>query len=307
MNNAKYQRGVIAPTITIFNKDNTIDYEATKNHLNFLIDNGVHAIFSLGTTQENACLSEDEYNKLTQVLVEEVDKRIPIYIGVSTPATNLSIRNAKFAEAVGADAVFAGGPYYMKVTEEELMQFHRDIASAINIPYILYHNPGLSKLGLSVQKIVELTEEGTVKMIKDTAGGDPVRTQDLKLKCKPGTTVYYGDDCGAYQAMVSGADGWTAGISNFIPKECVKLWNLLAVEKKYEEGFELWKKILPVLEMTLSKANYGQNGGRSDWLQIYKEGAKIRNGTSAIMRRPLFELPDIDLQILKERMAELGY
>ena len=250
---------------------------------------------------------EDEYRQLSKVIVDESAGRLPIYIGVSTPATSLSIRNAQYAESIGADAVFAGGPYYMKVTTEEIMQFHRDVSASVDIPYLLYHNPGLAKLGLSVQNVAKLTNEGVVNMIKDTAGGDPARALDLKMSCKEGTIVYYGDDYGAYQALIVGADGWTAGISNFIPAECVKLWNLVVVEKNYEEGFKLWKKILPLLNMTISKESYGMTGSRSDWLQIYKEGAKIRNKTSAKMRRPLFELPEEDLRILKERMAELGY
>lgn len=299
-------RGVVAPLITIFNKDESIDVNGTKAHINFLIENGVHSIFALGTTQENATLSEEEYKFLVKMVIDEVAGRIPVYVGVSTPATRLSIKNAQYAESVGADAVFAGGPYYMKVTETELQQFHRDIAASVKIPYLLYNNPGLSKLGLSVPQIAGLTYEGVVSMIKDTSG-NPVRTQDLKMRCKPGTKVFFGDDYGAYQALVVGADGWTAGIANFIPKECVDLWNLVVVEKNYTEGFALWKKILPVLNMTISKDMYGQTGSRSDWLQIYKEAAKYRNGTSNAMRKPLFELPDVDREILITNLKELGY
>ncbi len=306
MDEKKDGRGVVAPLITIFNKDESIDVEGTKSHINFLVENGVHSIFALGTTQENATLSDEEYKFLVKMIIDEVAGRIPVYIGVSTPAAILSIHNAQYAESVGADAVFAGGPYYMKVTEAELMQFHRDIAASVKIPYLLYNNPGLSKLGLSVRQIANLTEEGVVSMIKDTSG-NPVRTQDLKMHCKPGTKVFFGDDYGAYQALVVGADGWTAGIANFIPKECVELWNMVVVQKDYSKGWELWKKILPVLNMTISKDMYGQTGSRSDWLQIYKEAAKYRNGTSNVMRRPLFQLPDIDREILIKNLKELGY
>ncbi len=298
--------GVVAPLVTIFSRDGSIDYEGTKSHLNFLIENGVHSIFALGTTQENAALDEQEYKDLVKAIIDETAGRVPVFIGVSSPAVRLSQNYAGYAEAAGADAVFAGGPYYMRVTEDELIQFHKDIAASVKIPYLLYNNPGLSKLGLSVMQIAKLTCEGVVSMVKDTSG-NPVRTQDLKMLCKPGTKVFFGDDYGAYQAMVVGADGWTAGIANIIPKECVEIWNKVAVEKNYEEGFALWKKILPLLNMTISKDMYGQAGSRSDWLQIYKEGAKIRNGTNSFMRRPLFELPDIDRGILAEVMKDLGY
>lgn len=306
MQNKKDGCGVVAPLMTIFNEDGSIDYQGTRAHLNFLIENGVHSIFALGTTQENATLDEQEYKDLVKAIADEAAGRVPVFFGVSSPATRLSQRYAQYAESVGADAVFAGGPYYMRVTEAELIQFHKDIASSVKIPYLLYNNPGLSKLGLSVVQIAELTYEGVVSMVKDTSG-NPVRTQDLKMLCKPGTKVFFGDDYGAYQAMVVGADGWTAGVANIIPRECVEIWNKVVVEKNYEEGFALWKKILPLLNMTISKDMYGQTGSRSDWLQIYKEGAKLRNGTSNVMRRPLFELPDIDRGILEGVMKDLGY
>ena len=273
--------GVVCPTVTMFNADETIDFEGTAKHLNWLIDNGVHSIFALGTTQENATFSEKEYKALVKFYVDEIDGRVPVYFGVSSPATRISIEYAQYAESVGADAVFAGGPYYMRVTEEELMQFHRDIAASVKIPYLEYNNPGLAKTGLGVHQIAKLTEEGVVKMIKDTTG-NPVRTQDLKFYCKEGTKVFFGDDYGAFQAMVVGADGWTAGIANIVPKECVEIWDLVVNKKDYEKGFELWKKVLPLLNMTIDKGSYGKSG-RADWLQLYKEGAHKRIGTLSLI------------------------
>lgn len=306
MKECRISEGMIAPSITIFNKDESIDFKATRFHINWMVENGVHAIFANGTTQENAACSQEERMQLAKEIIEEVDGRVPVYIGVSTCATRESIKEAQWAEAVGAEAVFAGGPYYMRVTVEELMQFHRDIAASVNIPYLLYCNPGLSKLGLTVPQVAQLTNEGVVSMIKDTAG-NPVRTQDLKDMCKPGTKVYFGDDYGAYQALCVGADGWTSGLANFLPKEALEVWDLVAVKKDYKAGWEAWQKILPVLNMTISKDFYGCVSSRSDWLQIYKEAAYIRNGTSPVVRRPLSPLPDKDREILKERMAALGY
>lgn len=286
--------GLIIPTFTIFNEDQSIDYEGTLSHVDFLIKNGAQGLFSLGTTQENASITESEYKELSKAIVKRVNGRVPIIIGACSPSTYISINYARYAESVGADAVFAVGPYYMNIEEEELCQFHRDISKAVNIPYMLYNNPSISKLGLSVEAVAKLTNEGTVTMIKDTTS-DPVRTQDFKLACKHGTRVFFGDDYGAFQSLIVDADGWTSGIANIVPEECLKLWNLVA-EKKYDEGFTQWKKLLPLLNMTM-----GMN-----WLQIYKEGAKIINGTGSGMRRPSFNLSEDDKSKLKKLLRDLG-
>lgn len=297
--------GVICPTITMFNEDDTIDFEGTSKHLNWLIENGVHAILIMGTSGENATFTEEEYKKTVKFYVDEVAGRIPILCGVSSPATHISVNYAKYAEAAGVDGVFAGGPYYMRVTEEELIQFHKDVSASVDIPYLEYNNPGLSKLGLSVYQIANLTHEGVVSMVKDTAA-DPVRTMNMKFYCKEGTKVFFGDDYGAYLALVAGADGWTAGIANIVPKESVELWDTVMVKKDYEEGYKLWKKLLPLVNVTIDKGSYGKSG-RADWLQMYKEGAHKRIGTSTKVRKPLFQLPKEDVDVLYKIMADLGY
>ena len=301
----KEGKGLVVPTVTIFNDDETVDYEGMKVYLDFLIDNGADALFALGTTQENATFSTDEYKELVKFIVEYVNGRVPCYIGVSSPATRISVEYAQYAESVGADAVFAGGPYYMRVTPDELMQFHRDIAASVNIPYLAYNNPGLAKLGLEVSQLKQLTEENVVKMIKDTTG-NPVRSQDLKMNCKEGTKVFFGDDYGAFQAMIVGADGWTAGIGNVFPEKCRKIWDTVVEEKNYEEGFRLWKEVLPLLNVTINKDFYGKSG-RADWLQMYKLGLNIRLGLNPKVRKPLFQLDEKDTKMVTEIIQKIGY
>lgn len=301
----KEGRGVVVPTITIFNDNETVDYGGMREYLDFLLANNVDALFAMGTTQENATFGAEEYKELVKFMVEYVDGKVPVYIGVSSPATRISVEYAQFAEAVGADAVFAGGPYYMRVTVDELMQFHKDIAASVKIPYLLYNNPGLAKLGLEVSQISQLTKEGVVNMIKDTTG-NPVRTQDLKMNCKEGTKVFFGDDYGAYQSLIVGADGWTAGIGNVFPEKCRKIWDTVVEKKDYEEGFQLWKEVLPFLNVTINKDFYGKSG-RADWLQMYKLGLNLRLGLSAKVRRPLFQLDEKDSKMVEEIVKKIGF
>ena len=288
--------GLIVPTFTVFNKDESIDYEGTKAYIEFILENGANALLSLGTTQENVVLTDEEYKKLVREIVEFVNGRVPVLIGATTPSTRQSVEYARYAASVGADAVFSAAPYAMTLQPGEILDYHRDVAASVDIPYLLYNNPFLSKTGLSVQEIAQLTHEGVVTMIKDTTS-DPVRMLDLILACKEGTGVFFGDDYGAFQALIVGSSGWNSGIANILPKECKELWKLAAEDQNAKDDLELWKKLLPLYYLTMSPY----------WLQVYKKGVGVRIGTSDLCRKPLFPLPEETGKQVEDIVRQFGY
>lgn len=299
--------GLLIPIITMFNEDESINEQAIRDHIDFLFENGVNGILCGGTCTEFASMTVAERKRVHEVVVDQVGDRGLVFIGVAHPGTGVSIDLAKHAEKIGAYGIFAVAPYYMLPTEEEVKQYYRDVASSVSIPFLLYNNPGLSGVGLSVEAIAELVNEGTAQFVKECYG-DPARIQDLKLKCREDATIIYGEDYGAFQGLLVGANGWTAGCANFIPKECVQLWKYLKEDKDYFKALEHWYKILPALNMTSKKDMYGKNGDeRPDFIQIYREGLKIRGRFGGVSRKPLLPLDDGDIEYLKTLMADLGY
>ncbi|MGI6767160.1 MAG: dihydrodipicolinate synthase family protein [Lentihominibacter sp.] len=299
--------GLLIPIITMFNEDESINDEEIRKHIDFLFENDVHGLLCGGTCTEFSSMDLEERMHVHEVVVKHTAGRGPVFIGVACPGTKDSIKLAKHAEEIGAFGIFAVAPYYMLPTVAEIKQYYRDVAHSVSLPFLLYNNPGLSGVGLSVADIAELTNEGTAQYVKECYG-DPARIQDLKLMCNEEISIIYGEDYGAFQGLLLGANGWTAGCANFIPKECVELWKLLKENGDYPAALKHWYKILPALNMTSKKDMYGKNGDeRPDFIQIYREALKIRGLFGGVCRKPLLPIDDDDIAYLKELMEDLGY
>lgn len=298
--------GLVVPIIAIFNEDESINEQATRDHVDFLFKNGVHGLLCGGTCTEFSSMSMEERYRVHEIIIDQVKGRGPVFIGVACPGTGESIKLAKHAEKIGATGVFSVAPYYMLPTEAEIMQYYRDVAASVSIPFLLYNNPGLSGVGLSVPAIAQLTREGVTSFIKECYG-DPARIQDLISVCDKDTTIFYGEDYGVYQGLVVGANGWTAGCANFIPKECVELWNLLKVKKDYDAALAHWYKILPIINMTSKKEMYGKADERPDFIQIYKAALNMMGRVGGECRKPLLPIDDNDKTYLKGLLQGLGY
>jgi 4-hydroxy-tetrahydrodipicolinate synthase len=295
--------GVCPPLITFFTPDGSIDEERTREHVDWLIEAGVNGILGIGTCGEFFSLENAERERLTEALVEWVDGRVPLYVGVMHTSTSVAVRLAKHAERAGATAVMSVSPYYSSPPEREVLQYFRDIAGAVDIPLVVYNNPGASGVSLSVAALGQLAEEGTAAVIKESHG-DAARIHDLKLVCPPETSIVYGEDYGSFEAIVAGADGWVAGVGNFMPHQCVRLWELARGDDLHAAR-DHWYRILPLVNMTSIKPMFGRPDERPDYIQIYKAALDELGLRGGPCRRPLLPLPPEDVEYLRALMTEL--
>jgi 4-hydroxy-tetrahydrodipicolinate synthase len=294
--------GVITPCITLFADDGSIDFDATREHLEWLIDAGIHAVLVNGTCGEFYALELEEREQLTERFVEWVDGRIPVFVGVMHTSTAIAVRLAQHAERAGATSVMSVSPYYSSPPEREVLQYFRDIAESVQIPFMLYNNPPASGVDLSVLAIAGLAQDGSVAMIKESHG-DAARIHDLKLTVPDDVPVIYGEDYGSFEAICGGADGWVAGVSNFMPHECVRAWELthggdLAAAREH------WYRMLPLVNMTSIKPLFGRPDERPDFIAIYKAALEELGRTGGPLRRPLLPLLDEDLAYLRGLLAD---
>jgi 4-hydroxy-tetrahydrodipicolinate synthase len=295
--------GVIIPAITVFGDDGTIDYEATLAHFDWLIEAGVHALLISGTCGEFGTLTPEERRTLIQRSVEHVDGRVPTMVGVMHTSTEEACALARHAEQSGATAVLSVPPYYSGPPLREINAYFRDIAAAVDIPLVVYNNPGAAGVGVDVPDLAALAKEGTAAMIKESHG-DAARLHDLRMLCPEETSLFYGEDYGAFEAMLVGADGWFAGVGNIIPRHAVRLWDLCQ-KGDLPAARELWYRLLPLIDMTSIKPMFGRADERPDFNQIFKAGLEMIGRRGGSCRRPLLPLTDEDAAYLADLIKNL--
>lgn len=296
--------GVMPPSISIFDQEGKLDIERTCEHLDWLVDSGVDSLLVGGTCGEFFSLEIEERRELSAKSIEAVQGRVPVYVGVMDTSTRRAVDLARAAEEAGATGVLAVPPYYTSPPEAEVLQYFRDIAGAIDIPLAVYNNPAASGVELSIAALVELAEDGTAGIIKESHG-DPTRIHDLRLKVPDEVALVYGEDYGAFEAIAAGADGWVAGVGNFMPRHSVQLWNLLR-EGQLEKAREHWFRILPLVNITSSKPMFGRPDERPDFIQVYKSALDRLGRSGGESRKPLLPLPEPDRELLGSLMDDLG-
>lgn len=235
--------GIITAMLTPFDENQRIDEEVTRNHVNRLINEGVHGLFILGTNGEFFSMSSDEKVEYAKIVVDEVNGRIPVCAGTGAINTNETIELTKRMEQVGVDSVSVLTPYLMTISQKELLNHYKRIAVATKLPMIIYHMPGRTNNTLTPDTVAELSKISNIVGIKDSTGNF-----DQILKFIEATeedfAVYSGADSLILWTLMAGGKGAIAATSNMYPKLVVSIyenWKNGEIEKAREAQEKLRK------------------------------------------------------------------
>jgi 4-hydroxy-tetrahydrodipicolinate synthase len=213
---SKYITGLTTAIITPF-KDGKLDEATYANLIQRQIKNGVDAICPVGTTGESATLSHDEHKRCIEIAVEVCKgTSTKVLAGAGSNATHEAIDIAIHAQSCGVDALFSVSPYYNKPSQEGLYQHYKAIASAVEVPFMLYNVPGRTGVDILPDTVKRLFDDvDNIIGIKE-ATGSAERTVELLSKI-PELYVFSGDDAIDYPLLASGAKGVTSVTSNLLP------------------------------------------------------------------------------------------
>lgn len=281
---AKKFRGVFAVLVTPFTKDDKIDETKFRRHLRFLIDKGkVHGVLPTGSTGEFAGLSDAERMQVADIVINEVKGAVPVVVGTAAVATKDTIRFSQYAQKAGADGVMVVPPYYCHPDSREMYEHYKALAENVDIPIVLYNNPGTSGVDMKPDLVARLAEFKNVSYIKESSG-DMTRVAEIMRLCGDKMTVFCGCDTLAMEMFVMGAGGWVVAPANILPKECVELFELVADKADMKKAKALYFKLLPLLSLLESTGQY---------VQLVKAGMNILGRDYGVPRKPLLP-PDAE-------------
>lgn len=209
--------GIGVAMTTPFRNDE-IDYNAFRAHIEYLIENDAQSLVVNGTTGESPTLSSEEVKSLLTVAVETVDGRVPVIAGTGTNSTKNSVELSQFAEDAGADGVMLITPYYNKSNQRGLIAHFTSVADNINIPIILYNVPGRTGMTIEPETIYELSQHENIVALKDAVGDLNYTIKVLNL-IDNDFTLYSGNDDNLCDFVALGGKGLISVVANVIPKE----------------------------------------------------------------------------------------
>ena len=244
-------QGAATALITPF-RDGAPDFEALGRLIDRQIVCGIDALVLLGTTGENATLSEKEREDVVRFSLSRIDGRVPAIVGVGSPDTSAAVRYTRFAAKAGADAVLAVTPYYNKGTSRGIREYYRLLAEE-GVPVIVYHVPSRTGVSLSVEDYVALAEIPGIVGIKE-AGGDLARAAHTMEAVGEKITLYSGNDSETLPFLSLGACGVISVLSNLFPGEVHTLCHRW-FEGDVKGSGEVFYRFLPLSRLLFAETN----------------------------------------------------
>ena len=214
-------QGSIVAIVTPFN-NGAVDEEKLRELVEFQIENGTDAIVPCGTTGESSTLDYEEHDRVIKIVVEQVNKRVPVIAGTGSNSTREAIEITQHAKELGADGALLVTPYYNKPSQEGLYLHYMAVADAVALPQVLYNVPGRTAVNLLPETVARLALHPNIVAIKE-ATGSLLQASEVMALCGDNITVLSGDDFITLPMMACGAKGVISVTANIMPKEIAAL------------------------------------------------------------------------------------
>jgi len=286
-------KGSIVAIVTPF-KEGKVDEEAYRELIEFQIENGTNAIVPCGTTGESATLSIQEHNRVIDIAVEAVNKRVPVIAGTGGNSTSEAIELSTHAKQAGADATLQVTPYYNKPTQEGLYLHHKAIADAVALPQILYNVPGRTGVNMLPETVARLAQIPNVVAIKEASGNLGQMVQIMRLAGE-NITLISGDDNLTLPILSIGGKGVISVIANIVPKDTADM--LTAWEQgNMDKTKAMYFKLLPLCQAMFFETNPVP----------VKTSLALMGKIRDELRLPLAPMAPANLEKLKKALQDYG-
>lgn len=286
-------RGAMVAIVTPF-KNNQIDEKALRELIEFQIANGTDAIVPCGTTGESATLSHEEHDRVIEITIDAVRKRVPVIAGTGSNSTAEALRLTKHAYEAGADGALIVCPYYNRPTQEGLYQHFKTIAENVPIPIIPYNIPSRTGVNLMPEMVAELSKIKNIVGIKEASGSIKQMSDVINL-CGKDFAVLSGDDIFTLPLMAIGGAGVISVVSNVAPAD------MAGFVDAFESG-----------DMARAKALHYKMGPLIDVLFMEVNPIPVKAALALMgkieyeYRLPLCKMKESNFEKLKKTMADYG-
>lgn len=216
-------RGLGVALITPFKEDNSIDYEALSRLVEFHLESGTDYIVALGTTAETPTLSKKEKSDVVRFIVEQVNGKIPVVMGVGGNNTADLVEEFKTNDFTGVSAILSVTPYYNRPTQEGLYQHYRALSQASPLPVILYNVPGRTGVNMTAGTTLRLARDCSNIVAVKEASGDLGQIKTIIDGAPEGFYVISGDDAITTDVIALGGIGVISVFANAFPGEMARL------------------------------------------------------------------------------------
>ena len=216
-------RGVLAPVLTPFHPDLSVDARRLERHCRWLLAHGCAALAPFGTTSEANSLSVDERERLLDAIVEHGVPAERLLPGTGMCSLPDAVRLTRQAVRRGCAGALMLPPFYYKgVSDDGLFRFFAEVVERVGddrLAIYLYHIPPIAQVGFSLKLVERLLHAypRTVVGMKDSSGDFGNTTAMLDAFAGEGFHVFVGSERFLLGGMRAGGAGCISATANVNP------------------------------------------------------------------------------------------
>lgn len=297
-------RGIIPATVLPMTQDYRMDPASMKSYYEWLIDQGVCAVAVNADTGEGPHLYPEEKRRVLEKVVEIVGGRVSVIAGLTAAFTDQAVRQAKEAEAIGADGLlmfpipaFRGKPQ----DAGQVYAYHAAIADAVDLPMILFQlQDALGGVEFEMETLLRLSAIENVVAVKE-ASFDALKFVRTVAALGAGPrpiTILTGNDNFICESFILGAQGALIGFGTVATSLQVEAFHA-AVENDFARVMEIGRKIQPLVDATFGPPVRNYRARLKEVLVM--QGVIER----AAVRPPLMPVPDAERAAIRKALEAM--
>ncbi|WP_203363000.1 2,4-dihydroxyhept-2-ene-1,7-dioic acid aldolase [Bacillus sp. REN10] len=247
-------KGSIAPVITPFHEDESLDLDTFQQLINWQINSGSHGISVTGTSGEPSSLTVKERELVMETAMQTINGRVPFAPGTGSVNHAEALHLTKVAQEMGADAAMVIVPYYNKPSQHALYKHFKTIADAVDIPIILYNIPGRTGVNLEVATMKRLVEDCPNIIGAKESNKDFEHVNRVLLHCGRDFLLFSGIELLCYPMLTIGGSGSISATANVEPAKVAQLHNAWE-EGDIETALNLHYELMPLNDVLFKDTN----------------------------------------------------
>lgn len=290
-------RGSAVAIVTPFREeDESLNFDAFADIIDYQIDHGTDAIVVCGSTGEAATMTEKEHMDTVKFCIEHVAHRVPVIAGTGSNCTKMAVDLSVLGAEYGADGLLLVSPYYNKATQEGLYLHYKAVADAVHgTPVIVYNVPGRTGCNVLPETVARMVKDvPNIVGIKE-ASGNISQIGKLMALTDGNIEVYSGNDDETVPILALGGLGVISVVANIAPQAMHDLC------QKFFDGdvagaAKIQRDIYPLFENLFSEVNP---------IPV-KKAVNLLGQNAGPLRMPLTEMEPEHAEKLKKAMADFG-
>lgn len=286
-------KGVIPASLSIFDINENLDIEATKEFTEFLLGFDIHGLYLTGSTGEGFLMKSEERMETVKAVMEVAKDKVPVVVHVGNIGTKRTIELAKQAKEAGATAISSVPPFYWHFNSKQIFNYYKDIAEAVDIPMIIYNVPLAGMM--SADMIKELSQIENIKGVKYT-NTDIYQIPLIKEAVGEDFMVYGGADELASSNLLVGVDGIVGSFYNLIPDLFVQIDEAIK-NNEVGKAYDLQKNAVKIISYLV------EGGNMVAGIKAVLREAGINAGYA---RKPFINFYDEDQKKLAKGLVDLA-